>query len=241
VTMLRHTLFEVVGGSHAAGLATAASDLDLYRVVTYEPSYYLGLPLCGRGVKQDVTPGEDEVKQDVTEFELRHFLGLCAKGNPTHLRLLWTTEFRRLSAAGEMLRHYRDLFSAKSAAKPFVGMAQGYYDRATQHPITQSGLLEPEQAKCMSNAYLLLHQARQFLLTGHLPVRLDDDTTWFLRDVRNGDYSWFKLGGHFDYLRKLVQGAEADSPLPDEADVDEINRMCVSVMLESWAEMGVRL
>jgi len=239
--MDKHTLFKVVGGSHMAGLATENSDLDTYTVVAYEPNFYMGLPGHSGRPKQKVT-GEGADKSDETEFELRHFVGMCVKGNPTHLRLLWGSDadYLECSSVGEMLRQRRHRFSARSAGQPFVGMATGYFQRAKAR-VGLEVYPDVTSAKELSNAFLLLHQVCEFMQNGILPVFMDYSVVRDLRRVREGKYTMAESSEKFLTLRRRADSAVAASMLPAEVDTAYADWMCVHALSAAWREMGVTL
>lgn len=114
-------------GSHAYGLATPTSDLDVKGVAVPPRAYLLGF------LKRFE---QAEVKDpDTVVFELRKFVQLAADANPNVLEVLFTDPEDHLGVAplGERLLAARDLFVSKKARHTFSGYAMAQLRRLEQH------------------------------------------------------------------------------------------------------------
>lgn len=81
----RHTIFFVVTGSHAYGLAIDTSDVD-YRGCAIPPrNFFFG----SHAVFEQWEDRADEYKTDTVIYDIRKFFRLIAEGSPTMNEYLW--------------------------------------------------------------------------------------------------------------------------------------------------------
>lgn len=225
----KQLVLQGVGGSHAAGLATATSDTDTFQVWVHPLTYYLGARLTNDRPTQKVDSG-----QDVTAYEIRHFVGQCAKGNPTPLRLLFLHRYDVLTGAGAVLVDNRKLFMSKACIAPFLGAAHSYMQRARRaDPNVTSKYLTANAGKEASNAMLLVWQLWDVLQYGHLPVKMHEYVTDYLREVRAGKYTWEAVEKQHDFMLDWARNLETSTTLPDKPDMDAINQLCTDCILST--------
>lgn len=129
-------LYETVVGSRAYGLAREGSDTDLKGVIVGPKPWYFG----HRGGPEQV-----ELNADHVRYELRKFLRLVAKANPTALEMLFTDErhHRTCSPAGERLLASRASLLTRRVGESFGGYALGQLKRIRSH---RRWFTEPEPA-----------------------------------------------------------------------------------------------
>jgi hypothetical protein len=220
----KQLVLQGVGGSHAAGLATATSDTDTFQVYVHPLPYYLGARLTNDRPAQKVDSG-----QDVTAYEFRHFVGQCAKGNPTPLRLLFLNQYDHLSGAGVRLVDNRKLFLSKACIDPFLGAAHSYMQRAKN--ATDGNDVTPSAGKDASNAMLLVWQLWDVLQYGHLPIKMHEYVTDFLREVRAGRVTWNDIEKQYNFMLEWAGNVAVSTTLPDRPDMDAINLLCTECVL----------
>lgn len=166
-------------GSTAYGLNHAGSDIDTLGTFVYHQDEYMRLRL----------PEESIVthEPDVTLHELRKFLLLCFKCNPTVTELLWLEEYTRNSYDGRELIFFRqDFLSERCVREAYLGYAGSQlkrledrdWHRATKH------------AKHMAR---LTIQGHELYTTGNLTIRVDnpDWYKWFTEQDSHYWFEWF--------------------------------------------------
>ncbi len=121
------TIYLTRHGSHAYGLATPTSDLDVKGVAVPPRAYLLGF------LKRFE---QAECKEpDTVVFELRKFVQLAADANPNVLEMLFTDPADHLGVTplGERLLAARELFVSRKARHTFSGYAMAQLRRLEQH------------------------------------------------------------------------------------------------------------
>lgn len=121
------TVFLTRHGSHAYGLATPASDLDIKGVAVPPDEYYLGFT-------QRFEQAEC-ADPDTVIFELRKFMQLAADCNPSVVEILFThpDDHLGVTPVGERLLAARELFLSKKAKHTFSGYAMAQLRRLETH------------------------------------------------------------------------------------------------------------
>lgn len=121
------TVFLTRHGSHAYGLATPTSDLDVKGVAVAPREYYLGFASrfeqaeCG--------------DPDLVVYELRKFMTLAADCNPSIIEVLFTDPADHLGVTpvGERLLAARSTFLSRKARHTFSGFAVAQLRRLERH------------------------------------------------------------------------------------------------------------
>jgi hypothetical protein len=123
----QRTIFLTRAGSHAYGLATPESDLDLRGVVIPPKEYFLGF---AQRFEQ-----AESTDPDLVLYDIRKFFQLAAACNPSIIELLWTgTEDHLLvTPLGERLLANRSLFLSRRAKHTFSGYAVAQLKRIKTH------------------------------------------------------------------------------------------------------------
>lgn len=136
-------IYETVHGSQCYGLARAGSDLDLKGIIVGPKHWYLG---------HTDSPEQVEHSGDHVHYELRKFLRLAAKANPTVLELLFTdpADHRVRTKAIEPVMDFRERFLTKQVADTFGGYAVGQLKRIRTH---RQWLLNPPKEKPTREAF----------------------------------------------------------------------------------------
>lgn len=133
-----HTIFLTRAGSHAYGLATPESDLDVRGVAIPPQEYFLGF--THRFEQAEAT------NPDLIIYDIRKFFLLATAGNPSIVELLWTEEEDHLllTTLGQRLLAQRCLFLSRKVKQTFSGYATAQLKRLKTH---RRWLLEPRTHK----------------------------------------------------------------------------------------------
>lgn len=134
------TIFVGKHGSHAYGLSTAESDLDIRGVAIPPREYFLGF---NKKFEQFTT---NSVDVDLTIFDIRKFFSLAVDCNPNVIELLFLDQedwIRWNDLWKEIVKH-RLLFLSKKAKHTFSGYAVSQLKRIKRH---RSWLLSPPKKK----------------------------------------------------------------------------------------------
>jgi predicted nucleotidyltransferase len=114
-------------GSHAYGLNTPESDLDIKGIAVPPREYFLGFA---------ATFEQAESKEpDMVVFDVRKFFKLAAECNPNIIEVLWGhfDDVRYNTPCGQMLLQSRELFLSKKARHTFSGYAMAQLKRIKTH------------------------------------------------------------------------------------------------------------
>lgn len=121
------TILLVRAGSHAYGMATPESDLDVRGVAIPPEKYFVGfLHTFEQAESRD---------PDLVIYDIRKFFRLAAGCNPSILDMLFTDPEDQLSvtSAGQKLIDHRHEFLSKNAYHRFTGYAFGQLKRINVH------------------------------------------------------------------------------------------------------------
>jgi len=124
-------LFLTKHGSHAYGLNTPTSDLDIKGVCVPPKVYFMG----AFETFEQAEGKNPDLNMEYVIYDLRKFIKLAADCNPNIIELLWTDDSDVLinSEEGELLRaHKRDFLSSK-ARYTFAGYAMAQLKRIRTH------------------------------------------------------------------------------------------------------------
>ena len=142
-------IFETLHGSRAYGLERADSDWDYKGVLIGPKAWYFGV----KGGPEQIELGPDHV-----HYEVRKFLRLVEKANPTLLEVLFTdpADHTVCTPAGVQLLASRRLFLSKRVAGSFGGYALSQLKRIETH---RRWLLSPPTHKPTRAEYGLPERA----------------------------------------------------------------------------------
>jgi len=120
-----NTIFLTVHGSHAYGLSSPTSDIDL-RGITCPPKQYF----FGFNKSFDQLIASDPY--DLQVFSLVKYFALTSQGNPNTLELIFTEEEDHIlvNELGKILLDHRDKFLSRNLKERYVG-----YSKAQAHKI----------------------------------------------------------------------------------------------------------
>ncbi len=122
------TLFATLHGSHAYGLNTPTSDVDVKGVAVAPRDIYLGF-------SQSFEQAEQHEPYDLVIYELRKFFRLAAACNPNIIEVLHTedSEIIHQTPLGEKLIANKDAFISLKAKHTFSGYAHSQLQRIQTH------------------------------------------------------------------------------------------------------------
>lgn len=118
-----YLLFKVISGSHAYGLATPESDIDMKGVFLLPNDYLL---------VNNYIPQVSNETNDITYYELNRFLELVKENNPNIIEILYTTENNILFCDDRfrIILDNRDKFLTKNIKNTFGGYALSQIKKA---------------------------------------------------------------------------------------------------------------
>lgn len=141
------TIYITRHGSHAYGLNTPESDLDLRGIAIPPKEYFLGfLKRFEQAESKD---------PDLTIHDIRKFFALAADCNPNIIEMLWSDEEDHLlvTPVGKKLLDARALFLSRKAKSTFSGYAIAQLKRIKTH---RKWLLDPPTHKPIREEFQLL-------------------------------------------------------------------------------------
>jgi len=132
------TILLALHGSHAYGMATATSDVDLKGVAIPPRAFFLGF-------LQQFEQVETQKPFDMVIYDIRKFFRLAADCNPNIIEVLFVddADVRLILPAGQRLRDHRRDFLSTRAKHTFSGYAMAQLKRIENH---RKWLLDPPTA-----------------------------------------------------------------------------------------------
>lgn len=123
-------IFMVKHGSHAYGLNTETSDLDVKGVAVPPKDYFLGMKKFEQAEYKDLDKNAEAVIYDI-----RKFCSLAADCNPNIIEVLWADpdSYFYVTPVGQKLIEMRELFISKKARFTFSGYAHAQLKRIQLH------------------------------------------------------------------------------------------------------------
>lgn len=199
-----------VVGSTAYGLAREGSDVDQMGVFTTPAMVIAGMEWTSHR-ESTVTNGPD-----ATFHEVRKFLRLVMKGNPSVTEMLWLPEYVVSSPDGDLLLQLRTAISSTDAIyNAYCGYAYAQLTRLQgRGDGTFSSDVKNRTAKHGRHLLRLLRQAAGFMRTGRLEIRVDNPEEYWAFD----NYDVDRITRIFEYERNSVNSAREASVLPDTPD-----------------------
>lgn len=211
-------VLEGIVGSQAYGLATPESDIDKLGVFVAPNKDILGMqPVQETRVTND---------PDVTLHEVRKYLALAAKGNPTVLELLFLRSYSVMTDVGELLIENKDAFLSQRIRKTYGGYALQQVKRLERRGDgSYSSDLRKRRAKHQRHIARLVVQCTAALKSGTLVVRLSPSEIEEVRRVEVLEDE--QLSEWFEQRLEVIDNMETD--LPEDADWDRINTILLQI------------
>lgn len=176
----RPLLLSGIVGSVAYGFATAASDEDRSGVFAFTAEELLGFE---RPRESFATTAPDSIAHEV-----RKFLILAFKANPTATDLLWLPEYEQQTDDGrELVELRKSLLSTDAVRSAYTGFAQSHYRRYSEYRHNDRetrvwGARSKRAAKTVRHMFRALEHGTELLSTGELELCVKD-SGWYLFDL----------------------------------------------------------
>ena len=216
----------VVAGSHAYGLNTEESDLDIRGISMGTPDSILGLESF------DVFENKNT---DTVIYSMKRFMELAMKGAPNVLEILFSRPENILycdEKIGKMLLDNRDIFLSKRIYYSFKGYAKNALKDAEKRLETN-----PKKADKYAMHYIRLCLEVITLLNGNdLTDVLKNNQDMLMRirngSMRNGDKFTEDFYDCIEDFENLLEKAYQNSLLPDTVDVKKVSGLLVEMNKE---------
>jgi predicted nucleotidyltransferase len=232
------SLYKCKIGSHAYGLVTPESDVDIREVVMPDDlSYYFGL----RDFQQTSDPNEE----DHVAWDYRKFLKLTAGCNTQMLEMLFSSmdcvlginiHFHRLIIDNRKKFITKKVFHvikgyALSEHMKALGLSSRDLGARRKEDIIKNGYSGRNASHCIR----LLHAGTHALNTGEFLVRLEDPQKSLCMDLKLGNLSIDGYKVLFDQYLDRLETAYEKSTIAEEFDYDWLNETMVELTKEVLA------
>lgn len=219
-------VFLVVAGSHAYGLNTEESDLDIRGISMGTPDSILGM--------ESFDIFEDK-NTDTVIYSMKRFVELAMKGAPNVLEILFSNPENILycdEKIGKMLLDNRDMFLSKRIYYSFKGYAKNALKDAEKRLETN-----PKKANKYAMHYIRLCLEVITLLNSNDLTDVLKNNRDMLMWIRNGS---MRHGNKFTEefyesvrdFENLLEKAYQNSLLPDTVDVKKMSGLLVKMNKE---------
>lgn len=231
-----------VGGSELHGAKVKnTDDLDIYGVYIEPPELALGLERSEFYVwstsGNERRNGPDDT--DVCLYSLRKWAGLAAKGNPTALHFLFSTNHAPNKRIWQRILQHREVFLSRKAASQFRGFADAQLRRLQGIGTGKKGQRHEligehgYDIKAAMHVIRLLNEGIELMRSG--TITLPRPERKLLVTIRTGKYG--SLERVLELARELFDQlgqAEADSRLAETVDKARISKIVSETYLEHW-------
>lgn len=216
------------------------SDIDLMGVFVLPLENYIGLP--NSGYKETIRINDPPY--DVVLYETRKMLGMLENANPNVLIQLWNRpeDMLFVTPEGRLLIDNRDLFLSKKVAQTFAGYAAGQLAKmkaSIGQDVSTGDLGEKRKmlvekygfdTKNAAHLLRLLRMGEEILSTGEVNVWRGGIDADELQAVRNGEWSIDRISEEAERRFGLYQVSKEKSSLPEVADREKVNDLCLRIM-----------
>ena len=235
-------LRSVVGSTLHGTEIEGKDDRDEMGVCVEPPEYIVGLKHFEQYIHRDRPEGvrSEPGDLDLVIYSLRKYCRLALSGNPTILLLLFAPNPVIGSEWGARLQELAHAFVAKTVANPFIGYMTAQMQRLVGER-GQKRIKRPEleaehgfDTKYASHVIRLGFQGSEILRTGVITLPMPSRERDYVLAIRRGeinlDYVLTKAG----LLRKEIETAKDESPLPDRPDADAVNKFLIDAYTGIW-------
>ena len=244
------TVYEVIMGSMAYGVADNASDLDIYGVVVPTQSMvfpHLTGKIQGFGPKAPNwenqqqhhmrIQGDGDKEYDVNLYSLITYFQLCYENNPNMLDSLFVPDRCVLipnHPVGQHMRAHRRLFLSKRIANKMRGYAFSEFKKldkeydAVKNPKRAEGIEKyGYDVKSAYHVVRLMLEAEMALVEGDLDLEYHRE---HLKFIRRGGYTKDELDEWFKAKDNELDRVKADSSLPHEPDYERLRLLLLECL-----------
>ncbi|MFQ5422917.1 MAG: DNA polymerase beta superfamily protein [Phycisphaerae bacterium] len=203
-------IYRCVIGSRAYGLDVEGSDTDR-RGVFIAP--------CEMHWSLFGTP--DQLENHETQecyWELKKFIVLALKANPSILECLYTPMVERAEALGEELLKLREIFLSKLVYQTYNGYVLSQFHKMNRD-LRSKGKIKPKHAMHLIR---LLLSGITVLRDGFVPVSVAAFRERLLA-IREGRMAWEEVQAWRGQLHKEFDAAFATTTLPERPDYERAN------------------
>ena len=215
------TILKARVGSHLYGLNTEFSDEDFLGVMVRPTEEILGF-FCNEDTYVTHDP-------DCTLHEVKKFMNLAAKGNPTVLELLFCPEYLHMTYEGAILVAHRRMFLSNNVRASFGGYAVQQARKLKQREAEGLEGFNPavknRYAKHARHCFRLMRQGRMLLETGTLNPRLENPEEYFALGEMPSDELIEKFEEEFSTFDTVK------SILPDEPNWKMLNEILLEIRM----------
>lgn len=249
----KHVIGLVKAGSHAYGISTPESDLDIKGIAIPPVSCILGMEIFEssdadsemeklKSLMDTATLDKTKNGLEGVVFELRKFILLAERCNANVLDLLFGREEDIIfqNKFFKKLRDNRHLFITANAHNSFAGYGAGQLKKLTRQketPNPNSVRYPIEQkygwdTKFGSHAIRLLRMCKEILLEGEVKIfRPDADE---LLAIRHGAWTYDELLDYSNSMLKEIDDVMANKKfvIPAYPDRQKINKLSEEILRE---------
>ena len=230
-------------GSHAYGLSTENSDIDITAIVVAPAKYHIGFQNEFKVVSDKPTyyieayrkylPIELQNKKlDGTIFEIKEFFRQATKSSPNIYDLLFAKDGNLLidnNKFGNKILENRDLFVTKYLKNKFVGYASSdlKYIRENRNEPSK------ELYKRSMHMIRILRVCKEALSTGQVNIyRTNDREELF--GIRQGFWSIDKILSYAKILNEEIEELyNTSTVIPDKPDFDKLDKLCQNLIYQN--------
>ena len=235
-------LYSCLIGSHAYGLSTPESDVDVRGVVMAEGlEYYFGTKVF----ETKKYPEEE----DTVAWSPRFFMPLAAKGNTQMLEMLYAPNdcIKYVHPAFyALIIEQRERFMTKAIYNSILGYAYSEHLKAMGESSRDLGARRKDDLNIhgfslrnATHCIRLMYAGAQAMTTGIFPVRLPEPERTICMNIKLGKTDQLTyVGLYHDYYEKLKQAGEA-STLPEKFDHAWMNQTLVDLHKEILGDRGL--
>ena len=224
------------------GASVGSDDHDYYAVYLEPPNVKLGL----RPAEHHVWSTSDNTRKntrddiDLVMYSLSKFARLAASGNPTILHFLFVENALGHNPWWSYVSDRANSFLARSHLRKFIGYADAQFDRLTGKRARKQfrpELLEKYgfDTKAAMHGIRLMYEALHLLQDGKMSF--PNPHADHLIAIRKGKYSLDEVLRQYEGLKAECLRAQSRSPLAEEADIGQINRILASVYQSYWSSV----
>lgn len=235
---MENIILNVLVGSRGHEMHRDDSDFD-YRCVFVTPTEQL-FSLENAGRKTLWQEGEKKLDDDLTGWEIGHFLNMASRCNPTILEVFGAPKHGpNNSPLGDRLQSLLPaVIDPKRVWESFTGYSQNQWRKLEADKYENRGAY-PTWEKYAVAAARVLRQGRILLDTGELPMPLPESERMAviqLKDaIRAGEYTKGQLLDHLYGQRMAFWQAYQDNESKWSPDREKLNAFLLEVRRKFWS------